>query len=208
MAPQAPAVGTTTAMSPAALHLYYENPREGDIPAIMASLRRHTQYKPITGNIGTHTGRPLEILAGNHTLMAFRELAELEPQDPQWHQILVHWVDVDDDMAERIMVADNQTGRLGGFDDAKLAEIVAGFDGDIDGLGFTEADVKMLSELADGPPDLDDLAKEHGEPQHGDDFEGIRLKLDPGVARQWADHRKGFDSDSEALEYLLDVSHE
>ena len=113
----------------------------------MASLRRHTQYKPITGNIGTHTGRPLEILAGNHTLLAFRALAEAEPEDKAWQKILVHWVDVDDDMAERIVVADNQTGSLGGFDEAQLAEIVAGFSGDIDGLGFTDADVDDLMAL-------------------------------------------------------------
>ena len=139
-----PAVGKTTAIAPAQLHTFHKNPRQGDIPAIMASLRRHTQYKPITGNIGTHTGRPLEILAGNHTLLAFRALAEADPDDAQWQKVLVHWVDVDDDMAERIVVADNQTGKLGGFDEAQLAEIVAGFDGDIEGLGFTDADVDDL----------------------------------------------------------------
>lgn len=143
----APAAGKTTAIAPAQLHTFHRNPRNGDIPAIMASLRRHTQFKPITGNIGTHTGRPLEILAGNHTLMAFRELAEAEPDAKEWQKILVHWVDVDDDMAERIVVADNQTSQLGGFDEAELAELVAGFDGDIDGLGFAEADIADLMAL-------------------------------------------------------------
>lgn len=143
----APAAGKTTAIAPAQLHTFHKNPRQGDIPAIMASLRRHTQYKPITGNIGTHTGRPLEILAGNHTLLAFRALAEADPEAVEWQKVLVHWVDVDDDMADRIVVADNQTGSLGGFDEAQLAEIVAGFSGDIDGLGFTEADVDDLMAL-------------------------------------------------------------
>ena len=142
-------VGKTTSVPPAQLNLFHKNPRKGDVPAIMSSLRRHTQYKPITANVGTHTGRPAEVLAGNHTLMAFRELAAAEPNDKRWQKMLVHWVDVDDDMAERIVVADNQTGRLGGFDEAQLAELVAGFDGDLDGLGFTDADVESLLALND-----------------------------------------------------------
>lgn len=144
-------VGKTTSVPPAQLTLFHKNPRKGDIPAIMSSLRRHTQYKPITANVGTHTGRPNEVLAGNHTLLAFRELATDEPFDKRWQKMLVHWVDVDDDMAERIVVADNQTGRLGGFDDAELAELVAGFDGDTEGLGFTDADIEALMALNDCP---------------------------------------------------------
>ncbi|AEJ95676.1 ParB-like partition protein [Mycobacterium phage Zemanar] len=157
-------VGKTTSVPPSALNLFHKNPRRGDVSAIMSSLRRHTQYKPITANVGTHTGRAAEVLAGNHTLMAFRELAAAEPNDKRWQKMLVHWVDVDDDMAERIVVADNQTGRLGGFDDAELAELVAGFDGDTEGLGFTDADLDdlnaILEERADLPPMGDPFAKD------------------------------------------------
>ncbi len=189
---------------PAQLNRFHRNPRKGDIPAIMASLRRHSQYKPITGNIGTHTGRPHEILAGNHTLMAFRELAEAEPEDARWRKVAVFWVDVDDDMAERIVVADNQTGQLGGFDTEELASLVEGFGTDIDGLGFTEADIKMLTDLNDGPPDLDDLADKHGDPTPSDGLDAVRLKLRPAVAQQWNDHRAAYDDDSQALEALMD----
>lgn len=145
------APGKTTSVPPSLLNTFHRNPRKGDVSAIMASLRRHSQYKPITGNVGTHTGRPHEILAGNHTLMAFRELAEAEPDDPRWRKIAVFWVDVDDDMADRIVVADNQTGQLGGFDNAALVGLLEGFGTDIDGLGFTEADIEALSRLNDDP---------------------------------------------------------
>lgn len=157
----APAVGKTTAIAPSSLALYHDNPREGDVPAIMASLRRHTQYAPITANIGTHTGRPLEVLKGNHTTLAFRQLAEEEPDDPRWRKIMVFWMDVDDDMAQRIVVADNQTGQLGGFNEARLAEIVAGFGGDIEGLGFVQADVDDLMALREESlPDLPPVSPE------------------------------------------------
>lgn len=202
--PFAAAAGKTTAVAPSQLNLFHRNPRRGDISAISSSLRRHSQYKPITGNIGTHTGRPYEILAGNHTLLAFRELAQAEPQDKRWHKVLVHWVDVDDDMAERIVVADNQTSQLGGFDTEELVKLIEGFGTDIEGLGFTETDIKSLMELHEGPPDLDDLADEHGEPQDDDHFEAIRLKVEPALAARWADYRASQDSDTAALAALLD----
>lgn len=186
-------VGKTTSVPPAQLSLFHKNPRRGDVSAIMASLRRHTQYKPITANVGTHTGRAGEVLAGNHTLMAFRELAEAEPDDPRWRKMLVHWVDVDDDLAERIVVADNQTGRLGGFDDAELAELVAGFDGDTEGLGFTDADLDdlnaILEERADLPPMGDPFAKDDKASTGSDDAsgdsadEGGEPTGDPGSTR-------------------------
>ncbi|QGH75249.1 ParB-like partition protein [Mycobacterium phage Quesadilla] len=203
--PFSAAPGKTTLVAPSQLHLFHRNPRKGDVRAIAASLRRHTQYKPITANIGTHTGRPNEVLAGNHTLLAFRELAEQEPEEKAWQKMLVHWVDVDDDLAERIVVADNQTSQLGGFDTEELASLLEGFGEDIEGLGFTEADIKMLADLNAGPPDLDDLEKEHGDPQPDDHFDAIRLKLDPQVHARWIDHRAAFDSDSEALSALFEA---
>lgn len=140
-------VGKTTSIAPSQLNLFHRNPRKGDVSAIASSLRRHTQYKPITANIGTHTGRPNEVLAGNHTLLAFRDLAEQEPGEKAWQKMLVHWVDVDDDLAERIVVADNQTSQLGGFDVAELVSLIEGFGEDIEGLGFTEADISDLNAL-------------------------------------------------------------
>lgn len=202
--PFSAAPGKTTAVPPARLNLFHRNPRKGDVSAIAASLRRHTQYKPITANIGTHTGRPNEVLAGNHTLLAFRHLAEEEPEEKTWHKILVFWVDVDDDMAERIVVADNQTSQLGGFDTEELVKLIEGFGEDIEGLGFTQTDIKMLNDLLEGPPDLDQLAEEHGEPQPGDTHDAVRLKLDPQIHSRWIDHRAKYGDDTQALAELLD----
>jgi hypothetical protein len=146
--------GTTTRTPTGDLHTFHRNPRKGDVAAIAASLRRHSQYKPITVNVGTHTGRPNEVLAGNHTLMAFRDLAAQEPDEVGWRAMLTHWVDVDNDMCERIVVADNRTSELGGFDTAELAALIDGFGDDIDGLGFTEDDIADLMALIEEGPDL------------------------------------------------------
>lgn len=155
-----PKLGTTTSVAPADLTTYPRNARQGDVAAIAASLKAHGQYKPVVVNVGSETGRPNEVLAGNHTLLAFRELAQQHPDDPQWANILVHWVNVDDDMAARIVVADNRTSELGGFDAAALAELLDSMDGDLSGLGYSAADMADLAALVQEttlPSDLGDL---------------------------------------------------
>lgn len=147
-------------LRPAELALYHRNPRLGDVAAIAASLRAHDQYKPIVVNRGTHTGRPMEVLAGNHTLKAIRDLAETHPDDERWHAVLCHVIDVDDDRAARIVVADNRTSELGTMDDAELYGLLQDMDGNLDGLGFTDADFADLAAALDtdppGPEDGED----------------------------------------------------
>ena len=53
---------------------YHRNPRRGDVKAIARSLETNGQYRPIVVNLGTHTGRPNEVLAGNHTLAGAKHL--------------------------------------------------------------------------------------------------------------------------------------
>lgn len=87
------------------LNTFHRNPRRGDIESIAKSLRKHGQYKPIVVNSGTQTGRRNEVLAGNHTLMAARHLG--------WERIDVAVVDVDEDSAASIVLADNRLADLG-----------------------------------------------------------------------------------------------
>jgi hypothetical protein len=54
-------------------------------------------------------------------------------------------LDVDDDAALRILLADNRTAEIGGYDDPALAELLRSLD-DLDGTGWTEQD---LDDLAD-----------------------------------------------------------
>lgn len=119
------------------LNPYHRNPRNGDIPAIVKSLTVNGQYKAIVVNRGTHTGRPNEILAGNHTYAAAVELG--------WDRIAVTWVDVDDEAAARIVIVDNRTSDLAGYDTTLLAEILAELPS-LDGTGY---DQDALDELLD-----------------------------------------------------------
>ena len=128
------------------LNLFHRNPRVGNIDVIKGSLRAHGQFKPILINKGTHTGRPNEVLAGNHTVKALRDLAEDNPNDERWLKVDVWEIDVDDDRANRIVVADNRTSELGHTDEESLLELLKEMD-DLDGTGYEEDDLEDLIAL-------------------------------------------------------------
>lgn len=138
--------GEIERISPSELQLYDRNPNAGDVDAIAGSLRTNSQYRPIVVNRGTHTGRPLEVLAGNHTTLAFRKLGEADPDDERWQLVDCWVIDVDEDAAAKIVLADNRTAEFGERDDRLLAELLASLD-DLDGTGYTDADLAELEGL-------------------------------------------------------------
>jgi DNA modification methylase len=130
------------------LHTYHRNARQGDIGAIAVSLNVNGQYRPIVVNRGTHTGRPDEVLAGNHTLMAARELG--------WPTIAAVYVDVDEHAATRIVLADNRTADLGTYDEGALADLIRSLDGEYAGSGYDGDDLdEIIATLNENPYDAD-----------------------------------------------------
>jgi hypothetical protein len=140
-----PVSGQTTEFPVSSLRLFARNPRKGNIGAIAASLEAHGQYRPVVANIGTYTGRKHEVLAGNHTIQGFRLLATRHPEDPRWHRALVHWVDLDDDQAARVVLADNKTSEHGYYDADDLAGLITEVSHDFDGLGYTAVELAKLT---------------------------------------------------------------
>lgn len=163
-----PQPDTTSVAAPSSLRLYGRNPRKGNVGAVAASLKAHGQYRPVVANIGTHTGRANEVLAGNHTVKAFRQLAEREPNDERWNLILVHWVDVDEDQAKRIVLADNRTSELGVYDNKQLAALLADVSHDLEGLGYSAEDLDAFDAFTteDTEIDPDALVDDEDEGQH------------------------------------------
>ncbi|WP_039828120.1 ParB N-terminal domain-containing protein [Nocardia testacea] len=119
---------------------YPGNPRRGDIEQIAASLRKTGQYRPIVVQRSTSY-----ILAGNHTMQAAASLG--------WKEIDVHHVDVDDETARRIVLADNRTADKGHYDIAALTELLQDLP-DLEGTGYTDADLEALLDSIDTEPDL------------------------------------------------------
>lgn len=132
------------------LRLYHRNPRVGNVDRIKQSLVVNAQYKPVVVNAGTHTGRPLEVLCGNHTVKAARDLG--------WESVAAVTVDVDEDQAARIVVTDNRTSDLGEYDDRLLLELLADLP-DLDGTGYDPGDLAELEgalQVEELPPALTD----------------------------------------------------
>ena len=195
-------IGTPRTLPPGELTPFHKNPRRGNVPAIAESLATNGQFRPIVVNAGTHTGRPNEVLAGNHTLLAALMLEEEGRGLDGGLDCYV--VDVTDREAERIVLADNRTADLGSYDDDGLLDLLESLGDDLSGTGYADDDVQMLRDIADAAPSLDDLADEYGEPEEQDTWVTVRLRVPPAVADQWQDWANPFDSDEEAFEALLD----
>lgn len=123
------------------------NPRQGSVEQIAKSLSKHGQYRPIVVNVGTETGRGHEVLAGNHTLLAARELG--------WSHVDACLVDVDDATAKSIVAADNKLADLGGYDDAALFALLDSLDS-LDGTGFSISELEKLRQDLFPPEVLND----------------------------------------------------
>jgi hypothetical protein len=110
------------------------NPRQGDIGAVAASIDAHGFYGALV--VQRSTGH---VLAGNHRLLAARQL--------KMKRVPVVWVDVDDEQATRILLADNRTSDLGTYDNAALADLLktlATTDRGLDGIGYDGDDLDAL----------------------------------------------------------------
>lgn len=130
------------------LRAFEGNARRGDIEAIAQSLAELGQFRTIVVNKGTHTGRANEVLAGNHTVQA-ANLIDMTHLDATF-------VDVDDDTAKKIVLADNRTNDLATYDDVALAELLESLGADnLAGTGFTEDDYDDILDTNLLPPPIE-----------------------------------------------------
>lgn len=174
---------------------YPGNARQGDVGAICQSLQAHGQYRPLVVQRSTNY-----VLAGNHTLDAATQLG--------WTEIAVTYLDVDDDQARRIVLVDNRTQDLAVNDDAALAALLtelAGTEAGLEGTGFDGDDLDDILRALE-PPDLDDLADEHGDPVDADTWPTLRVVVPPRVMEAWKAHLSTHQGDEvRAMAALLGV---
>ena len=127
--------GETETVKLSELQRFPGNPREGDVGAISESLRTLGQYRPVVVN-----RRNNQILKGNHTAAAAAALG--------WDEVAVVWVDVEDEAATRIVLADNRTADLATYDNDLLLEIL-GEVRTLEGTGFDADDLGDLERGGD-----------------------------------------------------------
>ena len=132
------------------LIVHPENPRQGDLGAIITSIKKNGWYGTIVAQRSTGY-----VLAGNHRLMAAQHL--------KLGTVPVYWVDVDDSTARRILLADNRTAELATYDNGLLVDLLtrhANAD-DLIGTGWDHDDVEdLIRRLEYDNRDLGDVMDE------------------------------------------------
>jgi hypothetical protein len=165
------------------------NPRRGDEDAISASMEAHGFVGAVVAQEGTGV-----IIAGNHRhRVAVRRGEATVP---------VVWLDVDDTEALRLLLDDNRSSDLGGYDDPTLLEVLAGLDGLV-GTGYDPVDMEGLTSVlgpagADGYDDPDPLAM----------APRIDLAVPPDVHEAWVVMLAGYDGATDVdrlAAHLVDV---
>lgn len=119
------------------IHSHPVNPRRGDVTGIAESLEVNGQYSPVV--VDARNGN---ILAGNHTWRAAKSLG--------WEEIAVVHVDVDDNQAKRILLADNRTSDLASYDNQNLIALIESLKPDLEGSGWDSRALERLYQLEEG----------------------------------------------------------
>lgn len=111
-----------------------KNPRMGDITLVAESLEKYGQYRAVIVNKRNNT-----IVAGHHTWMAARKLG--------WKTVRVDWINVDETKHRKIMLMDNKSSAVGGYDELILAEVIGSL-ADTEGIGYDQSEIDDLIETS------------------------------------------------------------
>ncbi len=141
-----------------------DNPHKGDVDVIAESIAKNGFY----GTVLVQASR-MRIIAGEHRWRG----AKANGLD----KVPALVVDVDDDTATRIMLADNRTAEFGAYDDQVLAELLRGLDG-LDGTGWSDDDLNdLLADLDSGIEIVSDTPADR-RPAAADQQERVRPRID------------------------------
>jgi hypothetical protein len=116
------------------LQQHPDNPRRGNVAMIKDSVDTNGFYGALIVQRSTH-----RVLAGNHRLQAAQQAGITE--------LPVLWVDVDDDKARRILLADNRTNDTASYDETALIALLQDLDmseWSLAGTGYEAADLDDL----------------------------------------------------------------
>ena len=116
---------------------YPGNARKGNVGILVESLKVNGQYRPIIVQKSTNY-----VLAGNHLLKAANRL--------EWDEIDAVVIDVDDERALKIVLADNRTADLGEYDHDLLHSLLKELE-DFAGTGYSIQDIDELEKLGGAP---------------------------------------------------------
>jgi ParB/RepB/Spo0J family partition protein len=113
-----------------ALKEHPRNPRIGDVAAIASSIEHNGFFAPILYQKTTS-----HVLAGNHRLKAALRIG--------MKKVPAIALDVDDEHALRVLLADNRMSDLGSYDEAALVDLLKEI-GDSVAVGYSKEEVDRV----------------------------------------------------------------
>jgi hypothetical protein len=129
-----------------AVQRHPENPRRGDLRALRESIEANGFYSVLLAQKSTGY-----MVVGNHRLQVLRDLgAEYVP---------VMLIDMSDEDALRILLADNRTSDLAFYDDPTLFHLLQKLEGNFYGTGYDRASYELLMQGMEGEQILGNVAQ-------------------------------------------------
>ena len=175
------------------------NPKDHDLGAIHASIRRHGFVEPLVRD--ERTGR---LVVGHGRDMALKQMrasgekvpAGIQVDGNEWLVPVLCGVNFENDAdAESYIVAANRTQELGGWDDGLLATVLGELANEnmLDGTGYDGDDVdyllkKQADELRADYEFLTDPGQEDAAPLEQQGFP-LAIVLTPDEHREWQAHK-------------------
>jgi hypothetical protein len=160
-----------------------DNYNQGDVDAIIESIEANGMYRAIYVARDTR-----EIISGNHTWMACKELGAEE--------IPVIWLDGDYQLGVKRMLADNKIAAMARPNDTQLLFLLEELNvaDALIGTGYAERDVEQLRKLEEIPVDF---GSEHFE------WPTLCFQVPPHVKRGFYEMTEQGAGDRERFELLL-----
>lgn len=176
-----------------------ENYNLGQDDVVRGLLQRFGQWRAAV--VQRSTGR---VLVGNTMLRAARALG--------WDSLSVHYRDVDDEDARRILAGDNRASDLHATDDAALAALLLRLDETptgLDGSAYVRDDLAALLATLAPPPGLEDFPDDDRTGTGDADpdlWPTLAVRLQPILIARWKAHRRGYATDQAAFAALLECA--
>jgi hypothetical protein len=170
------------------------NPKDHVIPDIQASMKRWGYTEPIV--LDDRTGK---LISGHGRVEALGEIrasggdvpsgVEVDEGSDEWLLPVTRgWSSRDDIEANAYLIAANYLTERGGWHQDPLADMLTEIRDSGHGLLGTGFDAVAVQDMLDriaGPPDLDELARDFGDPQETDFWPVLRFKVPPAVRARY-----------------------
>ena len=176
------------------LKTHPRNPNTGNVDLIAESIRVNGFWGALV--VQRSTGF---ILKGNHTFKAAVQLSATH--------VPVFWVDVDDEAALRILIADNRLGELGVRDAEQLAQLLTELaeSAGLEGTGYTDVDYLALLDDLGAAAFQEGLTDEDETPLPPDENDTVSQL---GDVWQLGDHRIACGSSTDPAHVALLIADE